>query len=180
MTALFLRSCHRNGIKAEIGHNCVLDHCFVKGNSGCEIVIEDNCALSYCSFLFYGKGGRIILHDSTIVNASSVARTCLYVRGSTGIEIGRCCLIAHSVDISTTDFHSVFDGEGAIMNPDQDVVVGAFVWIGKRATINKGSVIPRYSVVGASSVVTKAFTTPNVLIAGNPATIKRQGITWRK
>ncbi len=180
MTAIFVRSCHRNGIKAEIGHNCVLDHCFVKGNSGCEIVIEDNCALSYCSFLFYGKGGRIILHDSTIVNASSGARTCLYVRGSTGIEIGRCCLIAHSVDISTTDFHPVIDCEGLIMNPDQDVVIEDHVWIGKRTTINKGVVLSRDSVVGASSVVTKVFTTPNVLIAGNPAIIRRQGITWRK
>ena len=180
ITALFEKSCHRNGIKVQIGHNCVLDHCFIKGNSGCEIVIEDNCALSYCSFCFYGKGGRIIVHDSTVVNTSSGARTCFFVRGETSIEIGRCSLIAHSVDISTTDFHSVFDGEGAIINPDQNVTVGEFVWIGKRATINKGSVIPSNSVVGASSVVTKRFFTPNVVIAGNPATVRKQNIYWSK
>ena len=180
MTALFVKSCHRNGIKVEKGHNCVLDHCFIKGNSGCEIVIEDNCALSYCSFCFYGKGGRIIIHDSTVVNASSGARTCLFVRGETSIEIGRCSLLAHSVDISTTDFHSVFDNDGIVMNMDQDVVIGEHVWIGKRVTINKGSVIPRDSVVGASSVVTKQFFTPNVVIAGNPAIVRKQIIGWSR
>lgn len=180
ITALFIRSCRRDGIKAKIGHNCVLDHCFIKGNSGCEIVIEDNCSLSYCSFCFYGKGGRIIVHDSTVVNASSGARTCLFVRGATSIEIGRCSLIAHSVDISTTDFHSVFDSNGTIMNADQDVEIGEHVWIGKRVTINKGSVIPNDSVVGASCVVTKSFSTPNVVIAGNPATVRKQNICWSK
>lgn len=175
-----MRSCRRNGIKAKIGNNCVLDHCFIKGNSGCEIVIEDNCSLSYCSFCFYGKGGKIILHDGTMINASSGARTCMYVRGTTCIEIGRCSLIAHSVDISTTDFHSVFDGEGTVVNTDQDVIIGEHVWIGKRVTINKGSVIPMDSVVGASSVVTKQFYTPGVVIAGNPATIRKQNICWSK
>ena len=122
----------------------------------------------------------IIVHDSTVVNASSGARTCLFVRGETSIEIGRCSLIAHSVDISTTDFHSVFDSNGIIMNADQDVEIGEHVWIGKRVTINKGSVIPNDSVVGASSVVTKSFSTPNVVIAGNPATVRKQNICWSK
>ena len=180
ITASFLRSCHRDGINVKIGKNCVLDHCLIKGNSGCEIVIEDNCTLRYCNFSFYGKGGRIVFHDSTKVNASSGVRTCLYVRGATVIEIGQCCLIAHSVDISTTDFHFVFDSNGTVMNTDQNVAIGEHVWIGKRVTINKGSVIPRDSVVGASSVVTKQFFTPNVVIAGNPATVKKQNIYWSK
>ena len=55
ITALFIRSCRRDGIKAKIGHNCVLDHCFIKGNSGCEIIIEDNCNLSYVVFVFTEK-----------------------------------------------------------------------------------------------------------------------------
>ncbi len=89
-------------------------------------------------------------------------------------------MIAHSVEISTTDFHSVHDCDGKVTNADASVVIGDHVWIGKRATINKGAMIPNDSVVGASSVVTKAFTNPNVLIAGNPAMIKKQGITLSK
>lgn len=176
----FARSCRRKGIKVSIGNNCSLNHCFVKGDGQCEIIIEDDCSINYCSFLFYRLGGRIIIRKGTTINASLGARVCLFVRGETFVEIGNNCLIAHSVDISTTDFHTVYDADGLVMNPDSSVVIGDRVWIGKRTTINKGVVLPCDSIVGASSVVTKAFTTPNVLIAGNPATIKKQGIAWRK
>jgi len=66
------------------------------------------------------------------------------------------------------------------MNKDSSIVIGDHVWIGKRATINKGVRISNDSVVGASSVVTKAYNTQNVLIAGNPAIIRKHDITWRK
>lgn len=176
----FMSSCKRNGISVTVGDNCIINHCFVKGKGKCEIVIEDNCSLDYCSFLFYGGEGKVIIHQGTTINSSKGARTCLYVRGETFIEIGNNCLIAHSVDISTTDFHTVYNVEGGVMNTDSSVVIGDHVWIGKRATINKGVMIPSDSIVGASSVVTKAFTTPNVLIAGNPAIIRKQDIIWRK
>lgn len=176
----FLLSCRRKGVNVSIGNNCVLNHCFIKSSGQSEIIIEDNCSLDYCSFLFYGGGGSVIIHQGTTINSSKGARTCLYVRGETSIEIGKNCLIAHSVDICTTDFHKVFDGEGGVMNIDSSVVIGEHVWIGKRATINKGVRIPSDSIVGASSVVTKAFTIPNVLIAGNPAVIRKQGITWKR
>lgn len=89
-------------------------------------------------------------------------------------------MIAHSVEISTTDFHSVLDHDGSVMNEDSSVVIGDHVWIGKRVTINKGVKIPNDSVIGASSVVTKVFSTPRVVIAGNPASVKKQDISWRR
>lgn len=173
-------SCKRKGISVSVGDNCIINRCFVKGKGECEIIIEDNCSLDYCSFLFYGGEGKVIIHQGTTINSSKGARTCLYVRGETFIEIGKNCLIAHSVDICTTDFHTVYDVEGVVVNTDSSVVIGDHVWIGKRSTINKGVMIPNDSIIGASSVVTKAFTTPNVLIAGNPATIKKHGISWQK
>ena len=176
----FIASCQREGVKIKIGENSVLNHCHVKGISGCEIIVEDNCFINYCSFGFYQGGGRVIFHDGTSVNPSSRSTTHFFVRGETVIEVGRSCLIAHSVDISTTDFHSVLDHEGIVINADSSVVIGDHVWIGKRATINKGVRIPNDSVIGASSVVTKAFSTPHVIIAGNPASVRKQDISWRR
>ena len=176
----FEQSCRRKGVQVKIGAGCILNHCSIKGNIGCEIVVEDNCSIEYTGFCFYRQGGRIIIGEGTTINASPGARTCMFVRGETLIKIGKNCLLAHSIDISTTDFHAVLDGDGSVMNADSSVVIGDHVWIGKRTTINKGVTLPNDSIVGASSVVTKSFTTPNVLIAGNPARIKKQGIIWRK
>ncbi len=175
----FIRSCQRKGIGVKIGKNSVLNHCHVKGTFGGEIIIEDYCTINNCSLNFFGEGGRIIIREGTKVNAAQGV-VCLFVRGETAIEIGKDCLIAHSVEISTTDFHSVLDCDGNVMNADASVMIGNHVWIGKRATINKGVVIPNDSVVGASSVVTKVFSTPNVVIAGNPAIVRKQGISWRR
>lgn len=44
--------------------------------------------------------------------------------------------------------------------------------------ICKGVSIPDNSVIGVGSVVTKSFNESNVIIAGNPAVVKKQGIHW--
>lgn len=174
----FIRSCQRKGIRVKIGENTYLNHCYVKGRFGGEIIIEDNCSINYCHLNFYGKGGRIIIHEGTTINANQ-ASVYLFVRGETAISIGKDCLIANSVEVSTTDFHSVLDCDGNMTNADASVLIGNHVWIGKRTIINKGVAIPDGSVVGASSVVTRVFSTPNVLIAGNPASVRKEGIRWR-
>lgn len=176
----FVLSCRCKGIKVSIGDNTILSHCSVHGDRTCEIIIEDNCSISYSSFRFYGEGGRIIIGERTTINSFSGARTSFFVRGKTSIEIGKNCLIAHTVDISTTDFHAVLDSVGSVMNTDSSVIIGNHVWIGKRVTINKGARIPDESIVGASSVVTKGFSDSNVLIAGNPATVKKQSVGWQR
>lgn len=176
----FVLSCRCKGIKVSIGDNTILSHCSVHGDKTCEIIIEDNCSISYSSFRFYGEGGRIIIRERTGINSFSSGRTSFFVRGKTCIEIGKDCLIAHTVDIATTDFHSVLDSDRRVMNADSSVIIGNHVWIGKRVTINKGSRIPDESIVGASSVVTKGFFECNVLIAGNPAMVKKHGVDWQR
>lgn len=175
---LFYLACRRQGVGVSIGNNCNLNQCKIKGSNNCEIVIEGSCSINYCNFHFYGEGGRIIIREGTVINSSKRVRTNMFVRGKTYIDIGKNCLIAHSVDISTTDFHTVLNSDGVKTNSDSSVAVGDHVWIGKRVTITKGVVIPSESIVGASSVVTKQFFSPNVVIAGNPAVVKKQGITW--
>lgn len=176
---LFAFSCKRKGVSVSIGNNCILNRCFIKSGGGSKVIIEDNCSLDCCRFHFYGEGGRIIIRQGTTINARQGA-LCMFVRGETSIEVGKNCLIAHSVEMSTTDFHSVLDSDGEVMNADSSIVIGNHVWIGKRVTINKGVKISDGSIVGASSVVTKEFLTSNILIAGNPAVMKKQSVVWTR
>ena len=52
-----------------------------------------------------------------------------------------------------SDTHSIFDENGNLMNKSREIVVGDKVWIGCRATILKGAIIPSNTVIGACSLI---------------------------
>lgn len=80
--------------------------------------------------------------------------------------------------LRTGDSHSVLDLMGNRTNHAKDIVIGDHVWIGYRVCINKGVRIPSNCIVGTGAVVTKKFDTENVIIAGVPAIIIKQNVTW--
>ncbi len=94
-------------------------------------------------------------------------------------EIGRDCMISSSIEL-WTDGHSVLDAKTkeCLNVPTSPILVGNHVWLGRRVTLTKGAQIPDDCIVGIASVVTKKFTEPNCVIAGNPAKVVKQGITW--
>jgi acetyltransferase-like isoleucine patch superfamily enzyme len=50
------------------------------------------------------------------------------------------------------------------------IVIGDYVWIGNRVTINKGSMIPNCSIVASNSLVNKDFSQyGSGILAGCPA-----------
>ena len=176
---LFVLRCRFRHVDCRLGKYCRLEGCrvFVR-ESGGRIVIADNCNIRNCTFAFYGEGGSIVVGESTTINARRDARTGLCVKDATSIRIGERGLISNSVEIATTDWHRIYDSEGNVLNPDKDVQIGSHVWCGRKVTICKGVSIPDHSVIGACSLVTKPFEEPNVVIAGNPAEIKKRGIRW--
>lgn len=89
------------------------------------------------------------------------------------ITIGSGCMISWDVVIMDRDYHKL-DSEEELTRP---VHIGERVWIGCRATILKGVSIGDGAVVAAGSVVTKDV--PNgCLVAGNPARIVKEGVSW--
>lgn len=92
--------------------------------------------------------------------------------------IGDNVLISYGISIWNGDGHTIFDANKEVLNYSKDVIIGNKVWIGHKAEILKGTVIQDNSVIGACSVVNKAFSESNVIIAGQPAKIVKRGITW--
>ena len=74
----------------------------------------------------------------------------------------------------------IFDDKGKIVNFPSDVEIGNHCWIGLAVLILKGVKMSHGSIVGARSVVTKQFEEPKVIIAGNPALIRKRNIEWQK
>ena len=62
---------------------------------------------------------------------------------------------------------------------DAPVTIGDRVWIGCRATVLKGVTIGDGAVVAACSVVTRDVP-PRALVAGNPARVVREDVTWEE
>ena len=118
--------------------------------------------------------------DWVYINAFPRARVSFSVKNQSRILIGEGCLFSNSIDVSTTDWHRVFDDSGNVLNPEKDVCIGEHVWIGRKVTVCKGVSIPNDSIIGVGSVVTRSFDETNVVIAGNPAEIKKRGVNWKR
>lgn len=175
----FRVQCRINHVKYNIGENVRIWRCKVVSKKDGIIIIGNDCILRGAAFCFYGNGGRIELRDKVFINAYPWARTSFYVNNSSSILIENDCLFSNTIDVSTTDWHSIYDDKGTRLNPEKDVHIGQHVWIGSKVTVCKGVFIPDGSVCGACSVVTKPFSESNIIIAGNPAVIKKRGISWK-
>lgn len=177
-TLAFRFQCWIHHVHCEIGENTYFRHCRVSSKEGGILVIGDGCTLHGVYFGFYGRGGRIELKDKIFMNAYSNKRVSLFVSDGSSIMIESNCLFSNTVDISTTDWHAIFDENGNRLNMDKEVHIGRRVWVGRKVTICKGVTIPDNSVIGVGSVVTKPFSETNIVIAGNPAEVKKHGICW--
>jgi acetyltransferase-like isoleucine patch superfamily enzyme len=80
-------------------------------------------------------------------------------------------------DQGDEDFHEVIvDGE--VRPTSGPISIGNHVWIGSRATILKGAVIPDDTAVAAGAVVSGQFTEPGTVLAGCPARMVRKNVVW--
>ncbi|WP_294146726.1 hypothetical protein [uncultured Selenomonas sp.] len=76
--------------------------------------------------------------------------------------------------------HELLDQKtGRLLTNRAAIHTEGHVWIGIGSTLLPGAHLGEGSVVGASSVVTKPFP-PHCTIAGNPARVLREGISWQR
>jgi acetyltransferase-like isoleucine patch superfamily enzyme len=81
--------------------------------------------------------------------------------------------------MNTSDFHSIIDKNTNLrINIPQNIIIEDDVWIGFNARINKGAVIGKDSVVATAAIVPGKNFPSNVILAGIPAKIIKENITW--
>lgn len=134
-----------------------------------------------CSFAI-GEKGRCSVGSFTVLNGA-------LLMCEERIEIGSHCLISWNVGIADGDFHPLdpeerrrdtealapYYGKRPARAPGRTapVIIGDNVWIGMNAIVLRGVTIGENSVVAAGSVVTKNVPA-NVVIAGNPAVVRKE------
>ncbi|MEM7791422.1 MAG: acyltransferase [Verrucomicrobiota bacterium] len=117
--------------------------------------------------------GVIAIGDKTTVNQARI------VAVNSNILVGRDGLWSDGILLQGSDQHGIVDLDSRqILNQDKrDIIIGAHVWVGRRATIMPNVDVGRGGIVGASSVVTKPVP-PFCAVAGNPARIVREKVSW--
>lgn len=137
----------------------------------------------------FGEGcdfrGKVYVHGDgqTVRFGERSTAGDLYILCAEGCDVvvGRDCMISRQVDIRTTDGHSVIDrATSRRVNVAQPITIGDHVWIGARAIVSKGSVVPDDCIVGAMSLVNRRFEEQGTVIAGVPARVVERGITWHR
>jgi acetyltransferase-like isoleucine patch superfamily enzyme len=116
------------------------------------------------------KGAHLEIGDKSYINFDS-AVTCFE-----RIIIGSNCAISWNANILDGNVHELTVA-GTPHPRTRPLRIGNNVWIGTGAMI-VGATIGDGTVVGAGSVVTSNMPS-GVLVAGNPARIAREEVTWR-
>lgn len=107
-------------------------------------------------------------------NHAEINRNC-FILAKDKIEIGENSTLAYGVTILTSanpnsPYNKLSELYPAMTAP---VIIGKDVWVGANSIILPGVTIGDYSIVAAGSVVTKDVPS-GVLVAGNPAIVKKQ------
>ena len=186
----------------------LLHHCRIRlcGTNN-EIVIEDLSRLQHCRIYIKGNHNRIhigrevclthtelwieddhnelTLGEHTSTDGKPEAPVHLAVIEGTRMVLGKDCMLSSGIEMRTGDSHSIVlagtEGEEIVrINPSKDVVLGDHIWVGTRAMVLKGSRIPDDSIVGAASLVTGSFEEAGCALAGNPAKVVREGVSWKR
>ncbi len=87
--------------------------------------------------------------------------------------------VSWECQIFDSDFHFIREIETKQVNPRRcNVRIGNNVWLGNRVTINKGTILPDYTIVASNSLCNKDYSKDNkhhITIAGSPAKIVAEG-----
>ncbi len=121
-----------------------------------------------CRIVFEGPQGCVELGDDVFVNARSE------IRARDLVRIGAGSILAFDVVVMDTNHH---DLKGSVTTAP--TIIGEHVWVAARALVVRGVTIGNGAVVAAGSVVTRDVPA-GALVAGNPARILREHVTWTR
>lgn len=152
-------------------NNCLFS---IHGSNN-KIIIHSHVVINDCTFCMEDDNNVIEIFDNTWINP----KVELAALEGTRIVIGKDCMFSAYITLRTSDSHSVLNAtNGLRINPPKDIIIGNHVWIGSGVTVLKGSVIGDDCVVSTKALLSGKQYPPQSVIAGNPAIVKKSGVSW--
>lgn len=146
-------------------------------NDNCYFEAGPSNDLKFFVCMDYSRGQKCIIgKNTTMVDVS------IRLQEGSSCFIGDDCMFSAQIEIWGADGHAILDQNSKeVLNlPKHPVVIGNHCWIGAFAHFHKGAFLRDNSIVGEGSIVTRTFDRENVVIAGNPAKIVKENITWSR
>lgn len=141
------------------------------------------------SVFWLGRGKRLSVivalggGSSVVIGDDTTAQGLRIVTEKSHVSVGRDVMISSDVTIHSAEQHGIVDltDDGPVLqqNQAQRSVIQPHVWLGIRTLVIGNVTIGAGSIVGAGSVVVKDIP-QNVMAAGNPASVKRENVTWSR
>lgn len=149
----------------------------------CHISCRDNSLIKIHSFnvhenttIAVGRNNVVEIGEyTTIKNANFF----LVASENTKVILGKDCMLSYDITFRPNDGHTIYNkNTRQVKNIPQDILVGDHVWIGAKVVVLKGTKIPSNSIIGTCSLVNKAYSEENTVIAGTPAKIIKKDVNW--
>jgi acetyltransferase-like isoleucine patch superfamily enzyme len=146
--------------------------------SGAILTLEEYVHIYPGTYITVGNGAQLFIGSESVISNDS------QINCRAGISIGAGSLIGAQTMLMDYDGHPIFhqdkpDLEETFGGEAKPIVIGKNVWVGFRSIILKGVTIGEGAIIGAGSCVT-ADVTSNTAVAGNPARVIKEGISWRR
>ncbi len=133
------------------------------------LIIENRTSIARGASINIGKNANVILDGCSIGASNLIINHCL--------KIGKGSLISWDCEFIDNNMHHLIVN-GVKENKNKGIIIGTNVWIGSGCRILPDVIIGDNCVVAAGSIVTKPFPVKNCLIAGVPAKIIAENISW--
>jgi acetyltransferase-like isoleucine patch superfamily enzyme len=146
------------------------------GGDDATVFIGPDTYLSFAE-LYCGADSSIVL----VGGAVATSRAVVDARNGGSVFADHDQLWAAGVYVATDDMHRLEDlRTGERLNPyGAQIRIGRHVWLCREAIVSGHAEIGDGSVVATRSLVRGQKVPPNTVVAGTPARVIREGVTWR-
>lgn len=145
------------------------------GGDRATVFLGRDCVLT-AGEMYCGCDSAIVLHGPLVATRGAIVDA----RNGGSVVAGPDQLWAADVYVATDDMHRLEDRDtGERINPfGAHIRIGTHVWLGRDAVVTGHVEIGEGSVVGMRSLVRGQKVPPHSAVAGTPARIVRDGVTW--
>ena len=148
------------------------DEGIIWGNDG-EVVFKGQCIIGSGSAISVGRSGLLEIGADT-TNYVGLKVVCFH-----HIDIQGPSRLGWEVFLMDTAFHRTKYLDGSFTgNGVAPIVLGAHTWVCTRCMVMPGGGTAPYTIVAANSLLNKRYDESRVMLAGQPASIRKRGI-WR-
>jgi hypothetical protein len=146
------------------------------GGDGATVFLGPRSAFT-ATDLYCGAYSTVVMTAEVIATRSAI----IDARNGGTIIAETDQLWAANVYVATDDMHRLEDVEtGARLNPyGAHIRLGRHVWLGREAIVTGHCEIGDGAVVGTRAMVRGQKVPPRTAVAGCPAKVIREGVTWR-